>query len=1189
VKSTFTPCALFCAALLCLTLPALAAASPTLSLRELLARHQKAAGAPTAAHDPTAHEIVYDVSAGGLAGTMTTYEAPPHRSRTEISLGPLAIVTGNDGKTSWEQDGTGNVRILGGEELTENKADAGFSLESVDPFKRGTSGTVTLRVGRDPETNCYVLDVRPKGGTQQTVYLDPRTYLIRKFISRRGGIASTITILAYQTAFGQRIPSHLQIEYGGLPLAIDATLQKAVKLPTVAASLFTPPKPPKDWEFLAPGGPKEATIPFTTEDNEIILPASVNGHLLRLLLDSGAGSSFVTAQGAKTAGLTTQGELPAIGYGGSSATGIATNAVIQIGDGVRLNGQSLHVIKDPNVAKLLNDRGHVDGAIGYELFTRFVVRIDYANKTLTLTDAAAPLPTIDAATVTLPLKLENRMPTVLASVDGHKPGRFIVDTGDSGAVHLYTQYAQANGLMPKPNDPQAQTRIGGGVGGSITETSTPGHTLKLGSATLTDLSLATMDGPGITRISMEAGGIGNLVLRQYVVTFDYAHEQMRLETPIGTPLPRAARVLPPVREEPGVLVSSYPSLTGRGGEPQRAGVGSHAGLGPRFILADAVIPSMTLETLLGKHLESLGGEDAVTAIKSTKITASVQTGGIRGVITTIYAAPDKEYEEDKLGILDILQGYDGKTAWQRDTNGNVRPLAGEELKDLRVQLFFDTNSYVLPGRISGKMTLRTETEPGTGDYIVDALPEGGKPTTLYFDPHTFFIVKEQHLDDNIQVTTTYSDYRTVDGVRFPFQTTTTNGTARYDVVGTVTKLENNVAVLPTLFTPPTGGNKFSFIHPNLSRASVPFDMDDGEIGFDVRINGQPERVFLDSGASGIALSQETATQLGLKTSGYLEARGYGGSTDLRPILINHFEVPGAVQLSEVTAIAIDLPDTLNSFFTRPLAGFVGYDLLAHFVVRVDFPKRQLTFINAETFQPTAADGTVLPIELDNDVPSVQARLDMLPPARYLIDTGDDAAIRLYSPFIAQYGLDKKYPHGAIKTGGGIGGVSRSRVTRIGSFSVAGITFNALPTDFSLDPKGGASLINAGSLGTALLSRFVVTFDYPHNRVFFAPTANIRAAFVTRTTGLTLMETKDPQGHSHVIVGEILPHAPANSSGLNVYDEVLAIDGQRTAQIGLNGAKRLLSSAAGGQTHTLLVQSTIGKPRTVTIPLFDPLR
>ncbi|MDQ2798453.1 MAG: aspartyl protease family protein, partial [Armatimonadota bacterium] len=1158
---TFFRRAFWCASLLTLILPASAA---PLTLSQVLARHRQASETATGRKEKGAHEIVYAISAGGLDGTLTVYEAPPHRSRSEIRLGPLAINTGSDGKTTWEQDGNGNVRILSGEELAENNADSGFSLESVDPLKKGNAVSMTLRPGRDPETGCYVLDAQPKGGTQQTIYLDAKTFLVRKSVVRKGGIVSTISILAYQPEFGTQTPSHLQIQPGGLPLVIDATLREATRLTNVAATLFTPPTPPKDWEFLTPGATKSVSFPFVANDNEVVVFVAVNGHPLRFLLDSGAAGAFITEPAAVTAGLTTQGNLPALGYGGSSATGLAAETTLEIGGAVRLSRLTLHVIKDPAIAKLLSGRGRVDGAVGYEVLARFITQIDYANKTVTLTDPSVPSAALDAQTVTLPLKLEARMPTVLASIDGRAPARFLVDTGDAGGVHLYTQYAQANGLLPRPNDPHAQTRMGIGVGGTMQETITLGHTLSLGRLKLRDLGVATMTGPGITQVSTHAGGIGNLALRHFQVTFDYPHSQMRLSPASPEPTPLTSSPPPETGWErgkvTGLVQNSSPSRFGRGSEPKRAGWVP----GPRLLLAaDVSAPAanavpMTLETLLQRHLEALGGADALTAIKNTKVVSTVQTGGIQGTITTIYAAPDKEYEEDKLGILDITQGYDGKSAWQRDTNGNVRPLAGEELKDLRVQLFFDTNSYVLPGRIHGKLTLRPETEPETGNFIVDAFPEGGKQSTLFFDPHTFFIVKEQHLDDNVLVTTTYGDYRTIDNARFPFQMTTTNGTPRYDILGTVTQVQNNIALPPDLFSPPTGGKKFRFIASGKTRATVPFDMDDGEIGLSVKINGQPERVFLDSGASGIALSQQVATQLGLKSSGFLEARGYGGSADLHPILVNHFEVPGAVELTDIAAISIDLPDSLNAYFTRPLAGFVGYDLLAHFVVQVDFPHRKLTFIQPDAFHPTVQDGKPLALELDNDVPSVEAKLDALPIQRFLIDTGDEAALRLYSPFVAQYGLDKKYPHGLLTTGGGIGGASRSRVTRIGSLNVAGVTLRGVPADFSLDPKGGASLVNAGSLGASFLSRFVVTFDYPHSRVFFAPTAKTRAPFVTETTGLTLMETKDPQGHAHVVVAEIQPRSPALRAGLNTFDEVLAIDGQQTARLGLTGARHLLS-------------------------------
>jgi hypothetical protein len=143
--------------LISLAIPTLAA--PT--LQDILLRHQQASGTAASRADKSAHEIVYDINAGGLEGTLTTYEASGHRSRSEIRLGPLAITTATDGKTSWEQDGDGHVRILNGEELTENKADAGFSLDSVDPFKKKNVERMTLRPKRDPETGDYVLDVQP--------------------------------------------------------------------------------------------------------------------------------------------------------------------------------------------------------------------------------------------------------------------------------------------------------------------------------------------------------------------------------------------------------------------------------------------------------------------------------------------------------------------------------------------------------------------------------------------------------------------------------------------------------------------------------------------------------------------------------------------------------------------------------------------------------------------------------------------------------------------------------------------------------------------------------------------------------------------------------------------------------------------------------------------------------------------
>jgi len=1186
VKSTRTSrAALLSAALLILCLPTLArpARSDGETLESLLRKHIRATATPAALRDLRSQKTVYQLNAAGMTGTLIEYDALPHRMRVEMALGPIRQTSADNGRVAWEQDMTGHVRFLGGPELAEDRATESFSLEGYDPFRSKERGRVALRPRREPGTGDYILELSPTGGMRQTAYLDPHTYLLRKVVASKAGITGTVSILAYKQIGGEQVPSQLEITYAGLPVVVSATLLSAQRGLHFSPALFDPPATARDFQFLTPTGRGPASIPFSDDHGEIIVPVTVNGQPRRLLLDSGAGNSFLTGNGSQGLNLATVGSVPAVGYGGAARTGIATHATLELPGAVRVQGQTLYVVQDPGIARALQARGGIDGALGYDLFSRFAVTIDYQKKTLTLADpAGAPAQTDD---LSVPLRLETRTPSVAAAVDGKKPGRFLIDTGDSGAVHLFQKYARANGLLPAADDPNAQTVEGLGIGGVIKEIVTPDHRLTLGGLTLTQVPLAAIGGGGITDVLDQAGGIGNAVLRKFVVTFDYAHSRLRLRKAPGfTPSLGSGPVNPSAPSAP----PSTPPAPNSGGAGQ--GMAHHAPTGQGMAhhaptRSFCPTPRLTRDELLRRHLEALGGEAAVEAITSTRVTANVETGGIKGTVITVFAVPDKEFEEDKLGILDIEQGYDGKTAWRRDTNGNIRPLGSDETKNLRNQLFFDTNSYVIPGRIPGKITLRPQTDPATGDFVLDALPEGGKPTTLFLDPKTFLIVKEQHNDDNVLVSTTYGDYRTVDGVRFPFAQHTTNGNTRYDIVLKVITTENNVKVADSLFQRPAQSGQFAFVTPGATSATVPFDFDDGEIALSVTVNGRPGRVFLDSGASGIALSKATADALKLPQAGFLEARGYGGSADLLPVKVHTFEIPGAVRLSDVAAVAIPLPPALNSFLTQPIAGFVGYDLLSHFVTRIDFPKRQITFIAPDTFLATPADGQALPIELDNDIPTLTAQLDTLPPARYLVDTGDEAFLRLYGPYVAQNKLDRKYPGGLSTLGGGIGGVSAARIARVRRFTLAGLTLRGVPADFSLDAKGGASQITAGSVGSALLSRFVVTFDYPHGRLFLAPGPDALRPFDTRTAGLSLGLTPDKR---HIVVMAIRPDAPAQFSDIRVSDEILKVDGVPAMQIGLPSVRRLLSGISGRSSRLLVVQSGNGKPRNIRVPFFDPL-
>ena len=1182
--------------------PTFAAPKPP-TLAQVLVRHRRAVYVSPAAAKPAPTLTVYAIEAAGLTGSLSEWSAPGGKSRTEMVLGPLTQTEGDDGTTLWQQDNTGHVRLVRGTERAASRAAQSFSLEAYDPLRGDKTTRVTLRPKRDAATGDFIVDIVPAVGTQQTLFLDPQTFLVRRMVASKGGLSGTIEIDKYAVSEGERVPSLLRIQYAGVPLLITAHLLKAQRLASVDNALYAPPVSSSDVALLSPDGKAPATVPFDFSHGEVTLPVSVNGHLLHLVLDSGAATSFVTGTAAQEIGLTTQGQLPAVGYGGASTSGVASNVTLEVQGAAHLTGQSVYVLQDPAIAKILSERGGVDGGLGYDVLARLVTTIDYTNKTVTFALPGTVTP--PAGATVLPVTLEGSIPLVDALVDGKGPGRFTLDTGDGGALHLYAAFARANGLLVDKSAPGARTITGAGIGGLVTETVTPGHTLMLGSLSVPNLLLATSEAPGVSSLSQLAGGIGNAALGRFLVTFDYPNARVWLVPALGDVAPSPLPSPPSEREKGGKTAPSAPNSGGAGTllplSPSRGksllplsrsdggGVGEGASA---FSLLLDLPASPTTADILGRHLAAIGGANALNAITSTRIDMTVQTGGLTGTVLTVYAAPERERQEINLSILSTVDGYDGSNAWRKDSNGNVRLLGDDERRELRLQLFLDTYAYALPGggHIGGTVSLRPSTEAATGDYVLDVTPTGGKPSALFLDPKSYLVVKEQHLDDDRPVTTFYSDYRAVDGVQFPFAQRTTNGTDKYDVVSHVTSLVNNGPVDAALFTPPLAGaaNAAQFVTPGAHSATVPFDFDDGEIGVPVLINGRKSRVFLDSGASGFALSQTVADSLHLKQQGVLEARGYGGSTDLHPVKIDTLEIPGAVRLSGLTAVSIALPAGFDQSLSQPVSGFIGYDLLSRYVVKIDYVHHTLTFSDPATWTPSAADGPALPLNLDSDVPSVQARLDYYAPASFLLDTGDESSLRLYGPYVAAHGLRAKYPKQTPSVGGGIGGQSRSSLTRVGLFTVAGQTLHSVPTDLSLDTQGGASQIFAGALGGGMLSRFTVTFDYPHSRVFLAPTDATSVPFDLRTSGVTVAQVRDAQGHAHFVIADVTAGTPAARAGVLLYDQILRVDGQDAGKLSLPTLRGLLSPSSGTVSHLLLLQTPQGVRHTARVTLYDPL-
>jgi len=166
-----------------------------------------------------------------------------------------------------------------------------------------------------------------------------------------------------------------------------------------------------------------------------------------------------------------------------------------------------------------------DGLVGYEMFRRFGVTIDYADHTLSLAEPAKFAPPADASVV--PFELDDRIPILSGTLDG-APVRISVDTGSRASLTMHSPFVRKNDLVAKYHAaPEAV--VGWGVGGASRGRPARFGTLKLGDQSITGVAgdLYTGDKGAFANPDL-AGNLGGGVLRRFTVAFDYSAKRMYL-------------------------------------------------------------------------------------------------------------------------------------------------------------------------------------------------------------------------------------------------------------------------------------------------------------------------------------------------------------------------------------------------------------------------------------------------------------------------------------------------------------------------------------------------------------------------------------------------------------------------------------------------------------------------------------
>ena len=225
----------------------------------------------------------------------------------------------------------------------------------------------------------------------------------------------------------------------------------------------------------------------------------------------------------------------------------------------------------------------------------------------------------------------------------------------------------------------------------------------------------------------------------------------------------------------------------------------------------------TVDQILAKYVEALGGEQALRKVTGRVITGTQYIPTGPGGVVPTPAAVERYLKAPNLAVTiyraptyAIAQGFDGTTAWSQDQAGRVtEPVKLDVGRAARAADFYEPLNLK---REYAQITVRgIEKVNGRDAYLVVGVPQGDKPESLYFDTQTGLLLRKQTVlptpigDSPFQMD--FEDYRdTGSGVKVPFVIHMNPANARTELAPNatlrVTKVEDNVAIDNAKFAKP---------------------------------------------------------------------------------------------------------------------------------------------------------------------------------------------------------------------------------------------------------------------------------------------------------------------------------------------------------------------------------------------------
>jgi hypothetical protein len=218
------------------------------------------------------------------------------------------------------------------------------------------------------------------------------------------------------------------------------------------------------------------------------------------------------------------------------------------------------------------------------------------------------------------------------------------------------------------------------------------------------------------------------------------------------------------------------------------------------LLFTSAVQAQTVDEIISKHIEAIGGKEKLSQLKSIYTEHSMEIMGNQAPVIE-YLVEGKGFKsESEFNGSKIISCFTDKGGWL------VNPMAGsadaqampdEVYKSGKAQIYaggalVDYAAKGYKAELAGKED---------GNFKVKITGEGSE-TYYFIDPASFYvtksIIKSEIMGQIVDVITTYSDHKKTDfGIVLPFAKTIDMG--MFQLASKVNKLEVNKEIDPVIF------------------------------------------------------------------------------------------------------------------------------------------------------------------------------------------------------------------------------------------------------------------------------------------------------------------------------------------------------------------------------------------------------